>query len=552
VAGSGTSSPATLAFLVQPSNALTQTTITPAVQVLVQDTNGNTVTTATNPVTLTLSGGTGLGGTLTVTSQNGIATFSNLTVSAAGSYTLSATSTGLTSATSTSFTITIPSSTGTTYYLSPSGNDSNSGLSASLPWLSPNHPLNCGDTILAASGSYSAANFQSGKWGTVTCSAGNNVAWLQCATFDTCQISATTEGVYVDESYWGVEGWEVTTNTTPDGACFTAAPRFSAPVNIHHIIFANNVANGCMGSGFNQYDHSTTASVDYVVIVGNIAYNAAQGSDACYSGIGIYQPIASDTNAGTHMFIAGNFSYGNYDPATCAGTASTDGEGIIVDTLDFSQGGGTPYTQQVYVENNMVLGNGSFGLLVFNNQAGSTHAPVYFSHNTAYGDIRDTNQDKEGAGEIVIIDALNANASENLAQTTSATAPGGGHAIYGFSMSGAGASDTVSTDWLTGVSGNNTFLYSSGSFAYGTNTTGTSPSFANPSIPGAPSCSGTANTVACMATVIANFTPTVTAAKSYGYQQPSTTGVYDPLFPQWLCNVNLPSGLVTMGCQAQP
>ena len=43
--------PAKLAFLQQPSNASAQGTISPAVQVAVEDSNGNTVTTATNPVT---------------------------------------------------------------------------------------------------------------------------------------------------------------------------------------------------------------------------------------------------------------------------------------------------------------------------------------------------------------------------------------------------------------------------------------------------------------------------------------------------------------------
>lgn len=44
------------------------------------------------------------------------------------------------------------------------------------------------------------------------------------------------------------------------------------------------------------------------------------------------------------------------------------------------------------------------------------------------------------------------------------------------------------------------------------------------------------------------FTPTNAAAKTYGYQVPISAQVYDPLFPLWLCNVNLPTGLVTMGC----
>ena len=95
-----------LAFLVQPANAVTGATISPAVQVTVQDANGSTVTSATNPVTLALTGTGGLGGTLTATPQNGVATFGNLTVSTAGSYKLNATSPGLTPATSTSFSIT--------------------------------------------------------------------------------------------------------------------------------------------------------------------------------------------------------------------------------------------------------------------------------------------------------------------------------------------------------------------------------------------------------------------------------------------------------------
>ncbi len=107
-------SPAKLAFSVQPTNALTQATITPAVQVVVEDSSGNVVTNATNPVTLALSGGVGLAGTLSATPQNGIATFSDLSVSTAGTYTLSATSTGLTSATSNSFTITAPGGGGPT------------------------------------------------------------------------------------------------------------------------------------------------------------------------------------------------------------------------------------------------------------------------------------------------------------------------------------------------------------------------------------------------------------------------------------------------------
>jgi len=135
--------PAKLAFLQQPSNALTGAAISPAVTVAVQDSNGNTVTSATNPVTLALTSGSGLTGTLTATPQNGVATFSNLSVSADGSYTLSATSTNLTSATSTSFTIgtstTInpPAGTVATPVLSPAGGSFSATQTISMSTSTP-------------------------------------------------------------------------------------------------------------------------------------------------------------------------------------------------------------------------------------------------------------------------------------------------------------------------------------------------------------------------------------------------------------------------------
>src|SRR6202049_1571198 len=100
---------------------------------------------------------------------------------------------------------------GTTYYLAPAaggGNDSNNGTTASTPWLSPNHAVNCGDVILAAPGTYTATNFSYSKWGTVKCAGGNNVAWLKCATFDTCKVTASGSFVAmaVTQSYWGVQG----------------------------------------------------------------------------------------------------------------------------------------------------------------------------------------------------------------------------------------------------------------------------------------------------------------------------------------------------------
>src|SRR5262249_8694015 len=100
-------SAAKLAFVQQPSNTSAGAAISPAVTVAVEDANGNTVAGDTSIVTLTLSSGTFAGGGTTVSAAavNGVATFANLVINAAGTYTLAAGDGSLTGATSASFTI---------------------------------------------------------------------------------------------------------------------------------------------------------------------------------------------------------------------------------------------------------------------------------------------------------------------------------------------------------------------------------------------------------------------------------------------------------------
>jgi Pro-kumamolisin, activation domain/Bacterial Ig-like domain (group 3) len=102
---------AKLVFTTQLSNVVVSTSITPAVKVSIEDTNGNVVTTATNAVTIAIGtnpGGGTLGGTLTATPANGVATFSNLSINQTGiGYTLAASANpALTAATSSTFNVT--------------------------------------------------------------------------------------------------------------------------------------------------------------------------------------------------------------------------------------------------------------------------------------------------------------------------------------------------------------------------------------------------------------------------------------------------------------
>jgi hypothetical protein len=101
-----------LAFVTQPANAERSQAITPAVQVEIRNAQGQRVSSDTRTVSLSLGsnpGGATLGGTTSAAAANGVATFSDLSVSEAGSgYTLSATATGLSGATSAGFDVSLP------------------------------------------------------------------------------------------------------------------------------------------------------------------------------------------------------------------------------------------------------------------------------------------------------------------------------------------------------------------------------------------------------------------------------------------------------------
>lgn len=101
---------AKLAFLQQPTSAVSAIAISPAVTVQIQDAGGNVVTSSAASVSVAISanpGGGTLSGTVSHTASSGVASFNDLSINKAGTgYTLAASSTGLLGATSTAFDIT--------------------------------------------------------------------------------------------------------------------------------------------------------------------------------------------------------------------------------------------------------------------------------------------------------------------------------------------------------------------------------------------------------------------------------------------------------------
>lgn len=105
---------AQLVFGQQPSDAVVNATISPAVTVLIEDQYGN-LTSSTANVTVAIHSGTGtLSGTLTHAASAGVATFNNLSINTAGTFTLRATS-GSLHVDSASFTISLQPATANFY-----------------------------------------------------------------------------------------------------------------------------------------------------------------------------------------------------------------------------------------------------------------------------------------------------------------------------------------------------------------------------------------------------------------------------------------------------
>jgi alpha-tubulin suppressor-like RCC1 family protein len=99
-----------LAFVAQPITT-GPGEIMPALRVAIQDVAGNTVTTATNSITLAINSSAGSGtlsGTTTATAVNGIATFADLRIDKAGTYTFNASATSLLTVISNQFSIRNP------------------------------------------------------------------------------------------------------------------------------------------------------------------------------------------------------------------------------------------------------------------------------------------------------------------------------------------------------------------------------------------------------------------------------------------------------------
>lgn len=352
-AGGTTAGPATqLAVTQQPAGAVPGAAFLTQPRVAIRDAGGLTVATDnTTQVTAAITTGTGtsgaaLGGTLTVTALNGVATFTDLSINLAGTgYTLTFTSTpALTAATSAAFDCNAAAAGGgqapfvpaapagsATYYVddSASANDSNNGLTPSTAWRTLQKAANtvvAGNIVEVLDGSYSRFTIN-GKNGT----AGNPIVFRALGTGAVIN-SGTSSSTSPDNrdsikitfsSYIVIHGLR-TQNSYRAGCRVDYSPN----VTVQGCVFANGGTWGC----FTDYS-------DDCHLIGNECFGSQREH-------GIYH-----SNGGDRAIIAGNYCHNN----------AAGGIQINADPQSIVGGGGTHedgICEQCIIERNWCVDNG--------------------------------------------------------------------------------------------------------------------------------------------------------------------------------------------------
>jgi hypothetical protein len=298
---------AKLAFTVQPSNVAAGASITPAVQVTVQDAGGNTVTTATSSITMAIGtnpGGGTLGGTVTVAAVSGIATFSNLSINKTGTgYTLGASATGLTSATSTAFNVTPGAANKLAFSVQPSNVGAGAAITpavqATIQDANGNTVTSATNAITVAIGTNPAGGALSG---TTSVAAVSGVA-----TFSNLSINNAGVGYTLAASAAGLTGATSTAFNVTSGT----AAKLAFTVQPSNVASGSSITPAVQVTVQDATGNTVTSATNSITIA--IGTNPAGGTlsgtvtVAAVSGVATFSNL-SINNAGNGYTLAGSAS----------------------------------------------------------------------------------------------------------------------------------------------------------------------------------------------------------------------------------------------------
>ncbi|MCL2659222.1 MAG: fibronectin type III domain-containing protein, partial [Acidobacteriaceae bacterium] len=330
------------------------------------------------------------------------------------------------------------------WYVDPNGSDSNDGTTPATAFATINkadsdNKIQPGDCVNLAPGMYHLNDSVYLTMGGNDNSPTGYVVYRSTVPQQAHLIMDTKIGttpfavasMVVVKDYMIFDGIEFDgNNDNVTGSCV------QSPGAQHHIVVENNIIHGC-GSG------GTGVTGDYHWYINNVVYDNAH-SDYYYEGSGIdiyyagsvtgwipgFQPNDADlymTNVvKAHMIIAFNTVYDNYIASTgcpangCGtngGTTHTDGNGIILDDWNHTQGDNNVYTGGALVIGNIMYNNGGAGLEIYE----STN--VVAANNSAYNNYTDPEIGGANRGEIACGPCMNSTIINNATFSVVGSAP---------------------------------------------------------------------------------------------------------------------------------
>ncbi len=252
-----------------------------------------------------------------------------------------------------------------TYYVSPSGNNNNNGLSVASAFLTLQHASNTvapGDSVIVFPGIYSG--FYHTTSGTALLPI---VFYAQAGAVINAPNSTTNDGINLEgASYIVIEGFKV-----------YGVPRTGIrSVTNDHIIIRNNIADSCgvwgILTGFSEhitieYNECSRAVQQHGIYFGNSADNPVIRYNVCWG----------NNDCGIHM----------------NGDASLGGDGIISNALvennilyDNGYGGGSAINcdgvQNSRIQNNLAFNNHASGISLFRIDGGGGSSGNVVVNNT--------------------------------------------------------------------------------------------------------------------------------------------------------------------------
>ncbi|MGA3082928.1 MAG: choice-of-anchor Q domain-containing protein [Terracidiphilus sp.] len=318
-----------------------------------------------------------------------------------------------------------------TYYVSGSGSDAADGLSTNTAFLTLQHAANLthpGDTVYVMNGTYTNSCASCAVLDLTIPGTASQWITYKAYTGQTPQISFNGwQGIFFEPTaaYIEINGFNIlgnnynvtlqaaqnqsTSNPDPafNGNCIAADGRSgTATVRPNHLRILNNVIGACGGAGVG------TAWSDYVTISGNTIYDSAWYSIYGASGISNWENWNADSSTAYKMVITGNRLFGNKQLVPTVGTGVIlDGEAIIIDSTRNSVYNSTndplpAYTGRTLIANNVIYGNGSSAVEVFE----SDHVDVV--NNSSYQDV--TNPPLSGRGEMDLNQTSDVNVINNI------------------------------------------------------------------------------------------------------------------------------------------